>query len=229
MNNAPASPVRANTTLAPQAAASNDFAALDIQDSIGVCGVRNDTQTLAEVAAQAARPGRALDLGTGTGYVGLYLAQRGWQVDAVDISPRAVELARANAARNGLALHIYQSNLFDQTTGRYDVIAFNPPMRPDETEASRILTSLLRRNPAISRLLMRVVGARFENGRTEFLADVVQQARTRLTPGGRLTLAISEDEARFVAGLPSARLEQNIPLPEMTRQHIAVYTFQEPV
>ena len=70
---------------------------LRIHDSVGVCGVRNDTRLLAEIAAGHVAPGRALDMGTGTGYIGLYLAQRGWQVDAVDVSPRAVELAQANA------------------------------------------------------------------------------------------------------------------------------------
>ena len=49
---------------------------LVVRDQVGVCGVRDDTRVLAEVAAAAAPPGRALDLGTGTGYVGLYLAQR---------------------------------------------------------------------------------------------------------------------------------------------------------
>jgi methylase of polypeptide subunit release factors len=93
---------------------------LRIHDGMGVCGVRNDTRVLAEAAAANPGPGRALDLGTGTGYVGLYLAQRGWQVDAVDVSPRAVELAQANAERNGLAarsspggVRVYRSNLFN--------------------------------------------------------------------------------------------------------------------
>jgi len=199
---------------------------LDIHDHIGVCGVRTDTRLLAEIAATTT-PGRALDLGTGTGYIGLYLAQRGWQVDAVDISPRAVELARANAARNHLAVNVYASNLFEQTTGRYDIIAFNPPMRPDETEVSRILTSLLRRSPAISRALMRLVGERLENGRTDFLAQIIEEARQRLNPQGRLVLGISSEEAHFIATLPGVTLQNLIAIPGMVRQEIAVYTFQE--
>jgi methylase of polypeptide subunit release factors len=112
---------------------------LIIMDSVGVCSMRNDTRLLAESAHNGAAPGRALDLGTGTGYVGLYLAQRGWQVDAVDISPRALAAdAQQNAQRNQLALGIYASNLFDQVQGDFDVIACNPPMRPGETELSRL-------------------------------------------------------------------------------------------
>ncbi len=206
-----------------------------IHDSIGVCGVRSDTRLLAEIAALSAPAGRALDLGTGTGYIGLYLAQRGWQVDAVDVSPRAVELAQANAERNGLAgggesgaLRVFHSDLFEQVEGPYDLIAFNPPMRPDETELSRIATSLLRRSPTISRLLMNLVGERFEQNRSRFLADVVTGARRLLRPQGRLVLGISDDEARELAALPGVHLLGAYPIPEMARQEIAVFGFEEP-
>lgn len=223
MTDFPQSCQRANTILP----------ALRIHDSVGVCGVHNDTRTLAEAAAASATPGRALDLGAGTGYVGLYLAQRGWQVDAVDVSPRAVELAQANAERNGLAGHgpgsmrVYLSNLFDQVAGQFDVIAFNPPMRPDETELSRIVTSLLRRSPAISRLLMSLVGERFESGRSDFLAQVVQDARRHLRPGGRLILSISHDEAHEIAALPGVGILGTWSIPGMARQDIAAYTFYD--
>lgn len=205
-----------------------------IHDSVGVCGVRNDTRLLAEIAAGDGTPGRGLDLGAGTGYVGLYLAQRGWQVDAVDISPRAVELAQANAERNGLAadqrpggMRVYLSNLFEQVEGPFDVIAFNPPMRPDETEFSRIVTSLLRRSPTVSRLLMKLVGERFESNRSAFLAQVVADARALLRPGGRLVLGISYDEAQEIAALPGVRLLDTRPIPGMVRQEIAAFSFEE--
>jgi methylase of polypeptide subunit release factors len=204
---------------------------LDIHDSVGVCGVRNDTRTLAEAAAASPTPGRALDLGAGTGYVGLYLAQRGWQVDAVDVSPRAVELAQANAERNGLAgdgpgsTRVYLSNLFDQVAGPFDVIAFNPPMRPDETELSRIVTSLLRRSPRVSAALMRLAGERFEGSRSGFLAAVVARARVHLRPDGRLVLAISDEEAGELARLPGVQRGRAWPIPDMPRQEIVEFSF----
>jgi SAM-dependent methyltransferase len=42
-------------------------------------------------------PGRALDLGSGYGRSGIYLAQHGWEIDAVEFVPRAVEVARQRA------------------------------------------------------------------------------------------------------------------------------------
>jgi SAM-dependent methyltransferase len=43
------------------------------------------------------QPGRALDLGCGTGTNVAYLARRGWRADGVDASARAIAIARASA------------------------------------------------------------------------------------------------------------------------------------
>ena len=45
----------------------------------------------------ALTPGRALDVGCGTGDTSIYLAQHGWRVTGVDFVSKAVEKARAKA------------------------------------------------------------------------------------------------------------------------------------
>lgn len=52
---------------------------------------------------QALPPGRALDLGCGTGTDAIYLAAHGWDVTAVDMVPQALALARRKAAAAGVA------------------------------------------------------------------------------------------------------------------------------
>ncbi len=47
-------------------------------------------------------PGRALDLGCGTGTNALYLAAHGWEATGVDFVPAAIEQARIKARRSGL-------------------------------------------------------------------------------------------------------------------------------
>jgi SAM-dependent methyltransferase len=48
-------------------------------------------------------PGRALDLGCGTGTDTLYLATHGWEVTAIDMVPRALATARQNATAAGVS------------------------------------------------------------------------------------------------------------------------------
>ena len=52
-------------------------------------------------AVSGARAGRALDLACGTGRHAIWLASRGWRVDAVDGSAAAISLLLANAERTG--------------------------------------------------------------------------------------------------------------------------------
>jgi len=88
-------------------------------------------RALARAVAGLARPGmRVLDMGTGTGLVGLAAARQGAFVVAVDINPDAVRCARLNAERNGVTdrMTVLQGDLFAPVAGeRFDLIAFNPP------------------------------------------------------------------------------------------------------
>ncbi len=47
--------------------------------------------------------GNALELGCGKGDDAVWLVKQGWQVTAIDLSETALDYARANAARNGVA------------------------------------------------------------------------------------------------------------------------------
>ncbi len=88
-------------------------------------------RALARAVSKVARPGmRVLDMGTGTGLVGLAAAARGATVVAVDINPEAIRCARINAERNGAGarMTVLEGDLFGPVGGaRFDLIAFNPP------------------------------------------------------------------------------------------------------
>ena len=73
---------------------------------------------------------RVLDIGTGSGAIAVSLAKLGRpaQVTAVDVSDRALEIARQNAERNGAAVEFVKSDCFSALKGRkYDMIVSNPP------------------------------------------------------------------------------------------------------
>jgi SAM-dependent methyltransferase len=67
-------------------------------------------------------PGRALDLGCGTGTNPITLACRGWQVIGVDFSPRAVRMARRKAARAGVSIDFRVGDVsnLSELTGPFD-------------------------------------------------------------------------------------------------------------
>ena len=58
-------------------------------------------------AAFAARPPAALEVGCGTGPLCCFLAARGFEVQGIDISPTAIEIAREQARRRGLAIRYW--------------------------------------------------------------------------------------------------------------------------
>jgi release factor glutamine methyltransferase len=210
---------------------------IHIENALGVCGVREDTRLLAETAAQG-RPGRGLDLGTGSGYVAIHLALAGWQVDAVDVSPRALELARHNAEINGVTvpgtagrtMRVFQSDLFSAVQGPYDVIACNPPMRGDETEGSRLLTATLRRIGPLANLLMRLTQPVLERKRLGFLTQIAREARLHLDPGGRLILVISPLEENELPRLvPGLVRRESRPVAAIPGLNVVAFVFGEAV
>ena len=65
-----------------------------------------------EFLAQAS-PGRALDLGCGTGTNAITLSEHGWQVVGVDFSLKAIAAARRKAARKELSIEFYVGDVSD--------------------------------------------------------------------------------------------------------------------
>jgi len=71
-------------------------------------------------------PGRALDLACGTGRHALFLAEKGWEVTAVDVSPRAIALAQEMARERGLKINWIVADLDTYALqGPYDLIVIS--------------------------------------------------------------------------------------------------------
>jgi SAM-dependent methyltransferase len=66
-------------------------------------------------------PGRALDLGCGTGTNAITLARSGWQVTGVDYVPQAINMARDKAVKAGVAVEFHLTSVTDLSmlTGTY--------------------------------------------------------------------------------------------------------------
>ncbi|MBX8636797.1 MAG: methyltransferase [Thermoplasmata archaeon] len=84
--------------------------------------------------------GSFIDVGTGTGIIGIRAAMLGYGVVSTDISTDCLHAASHNARMNGVVIQTVRCDLLTALTGRHDVIAFNPPYLPDAGYPDRLLT-----------------------------------------------------------------------------------------
>jgi ubiquinone/menaquinone biosynthesis C-methylase UbiE len=68
------------------------------------------------------KPGRAIDLGCGTGTNIITLAKAGWQVTGVDFAPRAIKLARKKVEQAGVQAELLTSDVtkLEGISGQFD-------------------------------------------------------------------------------------------------------------
>jgi SAM-dependent methyltransferase len=76
-----------------------------------------------EVVETRARPGRALDLGCGSGVFSVWLARNGYEVTGVDLIPRAIDMSTERAKEEGVQVNWVRADLLSWTApGQFDVI-----------------------------------------------------------------------------------------------------------
>ncbi len=147
---------------------------LDLEYTEDVYNPSDDSYMLLKVA-DVSTGESFLEMGCGTGLVALHAARLGAKVTASDVSPRAVDCARRNAARNHIRMDVVLSDLFANVKGTFDVIAFNPPYLPGTASS----TSWIERSWS--------GGGKGSETSIEFL----EQAWRHLAPGGRIYLILS--------------------------------------
>ncbi|MBC9715110.1 class I SAM-dependent methyltransferase [Streptomyces sp. TRM66268-LWL] len=84
-----------------------------------------DEGLAAHVERGVLKPGRVLELGCGPGRNALYLAGHGFEVDAVDLSPAALDWARERAREAGAEIRFHHGDIFGPVLagkGPYDLI-----------------------------------------------------------------------------------------------------------
>jgi release factor glutamine methyltransferase len=104
------------------------FRRLDLVVDRRVLIPRPETELLVEVALER-RPASVLDVGTGSGAIALAIADElpGCAVTATDTSPRALEVARANAERLGFADRVRFLTDSIPADGEFDLVLANLP------------------------------------------------------------------------------------------------------
>jgi len=97
------------------------------------------------IAAEIAKKGRALDLGCGEGRNAVYLAQRGFDVECVDISEAGLKKAQVLARLKKVSLEVILSDVRSFKFGKkYDIILSNAALHYLEMEERRELTERIK-------------------------------------------------------------------------------------
>jgi release factor glutamine methyltransferase len=134
------------------------------------------------------KPITIADVGTGSGIIAVCAAKhlRGCRVTAIDVSPAALEVARANAAEHGVAaqIELIESDLFTAVAAerRFDFVVSNPPYV--STAEMETLAEDVRKFEPHEALVAGPKG-------TEVIQSLIPQAAERLNTGGHLLVEIS--------------------------------------
>lgn len=135
---------------------------------------------------------RVLDLCTGSGCIGISLAllHPKIQVDLVDISTKALEVAQININRHGLndRVKCIESDLFANVHNQYDLIITNPPYV--STREYNMSPEEFKREPKIA----------LESGKDglDIIHQILAQAKNYLNPQGKLIAEIGFTAAQRV-------------------------------
>ena len=167
-----------------------EFWGMDFLVTPAVLIPRPETEHLIETALPLARAlanPKIVDVGTGSGCIALVLAKElpSAEIDAVDISAEALEIARANAARHQLEGRVrfrHADLLAGFPPGSFDLVLSNPPY-VGESEEDQVQLEVRKFEPR---------NAVFAgNTGVEVIQRLVPQAKHALKSGGHLVMEIS--------------------------------------
>lgn len=180
---------------------SKEFFGLELQVDGRVLVPRPDTETLVQWSLDTLlAPGMpplldVLDLGTGSGAIALAIAHslkaagHPAKVLAVDASPDALDVARRNADRLELNVQFIESHWLQQVSGRFHLIASNPPYIASADPHLAALT-----HEPLAALTAGSDGL-------DDLRQIIAQAPSHLQAGGWLLLEHGYDQAERVREL----------------------------
>jgi release factor glutamine methyltransferase len=163
---------------------------------------RPETEQLVELveARIENRESRIVDVGTGSGVIAISLAAKfpEAKILAVDISDDALALAQENAAMLNLKdrVQFLKSRLLENVEGAFDLIVANLPYV--STQNRHTLSREVLHDPEVALF----AGKRGD----ELVRELIDQAPTRLHPGGLLALEIGLGQSET---LLSALAEKN--------------------
>ena len=169
---------------------------LFIKQPLKVSPIGRETKVLALVTGKVAKREKSkkiLDMGTGTGYIAIYLAKLGFEVDAVDIDKEAVKTAKENAQTNKVKINAFVSDLFKNVKRTYDIITFNPPTgNISNIKTINFIKSLIKRKEFFRKVMGPTAHFLTKGGTLELVKEFVLEGKKHLNKKGKLLFYVNE-------------------------------------
>ena len=141
-----------------------------------------------------------LDIGTGSGCIAISLAKLipNSDVTAVDVSEKALEVARKNAEENGVNVHFVLNDILQPSTtelidNQFDIIVSNPPY-VCESEKSEMRANVLDHEPSSALFVP-------DSDPLVFYRKILEFAQNALKPDGEVWFEINERFGKETAKL----------------------------
>ena len=159
---------------------------------------RPETQEIVENIVTSTRTRHAtsqqlsiLDIGTGSGCIAISLAKLipNSDVTAVDVSEKALEVARKNADANGVNVHFVHDDILQPTIAelidnQFDIIVSNPPY-VCESEKSEMRANVLEHEPSSALFVP-------DSDPLIFYRKILEFVQKALKPDGQIWFEINE-------------------------------------
>lgn len=172
------------------------FYGLELEVNENVLSPRQDSEILVDKAINFIRERNyktALDMCTGSGCLAIAINKHtGIDMKAVDVSHKALTIAKKNAKKNGANVEFIRSNMFEKIDQKFDIIVSNPPYISTD-ELPLLDKEVIDHDPVLA-LDGGPMGLKFYN----IIHDNLRQA---LNDGGMLILEIGEDQKLLLMGL----------------------------
>lgn len=81
-----------------------------------------------------------LDVGCGCGPIGFFILLSGKEnVDMIDVNNRAINLTKMGLKKNHIKANVYNSDIYSDVSGKFDMIITNPPIHAGKAKIYEIV------------------------------------------------------------------------------------------
>lgn len=166
--------------------------------SEGAYAPSDDTFLMIDVLSTMPLHGKeVLDLGTGSGILGLFCAKMGAHVTVADIADSILDDVRTAARRLNLTIEAVRSDIFSSVTATFDIVLFNPPYLPSDEIKDPTVDGGNKGRHLVDRFLAQLSTHLKEDGSALLLVSSLNDPRTIIDSHRELSFSVAASRSLF--------------------------------